>query len=265
MDEEELRFALARLEDLARRCEETNCLSFSAFFGFSEQSALLAALAKRNQKEEIGGIPYLLYGGESESERRCFVFLPSYLDPQSFLEEEKKDPEILLCLRIAPKAEKFASSSSHRDYLGALLSLGIERNRIGDILVGEKDAYAYVTKDLASDISENLASVGRNAVKVEILPPFSCPYAPEFEEKRVSVASLRLDALLAAVFHLSREEAKRQIEAGNVFLTSTSAKPDVRPSPGEHISLKGKGKFVFLEEVGSSKKGKLVVSVKLPR
>lgn len=264
MKEEETKFALGRLEDLARECEERNYLTCSVFFGYSEQSALLEELRKRNWQKDIRGVPYILYGGEKESQRRCFVFLPSYRSEEDFYRSEASSPEVLICLRLYPKAEKFASPMAHRDYLGALLSLGIERNRIGDILCGEKEACVYVSSKLADYLQKNLTSVGRNAIKVAKLPPFSCPYAPSFEQKRISVASLRLDALLAGVFRISREEAKRQIEAGNVFLTSTPSKPDSLPKEGDHISLKGKGMFVFRGEVGASKKGKRVALVELP-
>ncbi len=265
MNEEQIKFALGRLEDLSRECEEKNYLTHSVFFGFSEQSALLEELGKRNRQKDINGVPYLLFGGEEESERRCFVFLPSYMSKEDFLQNESTSPEVLACLHVYPKAEKFATPLTHRDYLGALLSLGIERNRIGDILCGEKEAYIYVSSDLADYLQENLISVGKNPIKTAKLHPFSCPYAPSFEQKRISVSSLRLDSLLAGAFHISREEAKRQIEAGNVFLTSSSPKPDALPKEGEHISLKGKGKFVFLGEAGTSKKGKRIASIKIPK
>ncbi len=265
MDEEETKLALARLNDLSRECEGKSYLTCSPFYGFSEQSALLEALRKQNKQEEINGVPYFLFGGEEESERKCFVFLPPYLAKEGFLQSERESPDVLCCLHIFPKSEKFASPLSHRDYLGALLSLGVERNRIGDILCGEKDAYAYVLNELADYLKENLISVGRNPVKCAKLPSFSCPYAPKFEERRISVASLRLDALLAGAFRISREEAKRQIDAGNVYLTSSSPKPDAVLKEGEHVSLRGKGKFVYLGEGGTSKKGKLIASIKLPK
>ncbi len=265
MEAEEVKIALARLNDLSLECEEQNYLTHSFFYGFSEQSALLEALAKQNKGKEINGVPYSLFGGEEESERRCFVFLPPYLSEEEFIQNEKEAPQVLCCLRLSPKAEKFAVPLSHRDYLGALLSLGIERNRIGDIICGEKEAYVYLFSELADYVKENLISVGRNQIKSAKLPSFSCPYAPKFEEKRVSVASTRLDCLLAGAFHISREEAKRQIEAGNVFLTSTAAKPDALPKEGEHISLRGKGKFIFLGEDGTSKKGKQIALIKLPK
>ncbi len=262
MNEEEIQFALARLGDLSRECEEKNYLTHSAFFGFSEQSLLLEALKRQ---KEVNGVPYVLFGGEEESERRCFVFLPSYLTEEDFLQEKALQEQVLSCLHIYPKAEKFALPLCHRDYLGALLSLGIERNRLGDILCGEKDAYAYVSSELLDYLQTNLTSVGKNPIKTAKAPSFTCPYAPSFQQKRLSVSSLRLDSLLAGAFQISREEAKRQIEAGNVFLTSTTPKPDAFPKEGEHISLRGKGKFVYLGADGVSKKGKPIALIKLPK
>ena len=259
MDESETKLSLARLFDLSEECEERNYLTHSFFFGFSELSALLPLLGNGR---EINGVPYLLYGGEKESERKLFVFLPPYLNEDEFLRQEASEESLLTCLHIYPKAEKFAFPLSHRDYLGALLSLGIERKCIGDIYVGEKEAYAYVISSLTAFIKENLKTVGRNSVKVDALSPFSCPLANEFVETRLPVSSLRLDCLLAAAFKISREEAKKQIEAGNVFLTSSSCKSDALLKEGEHVSLQGKGKFIYVREDGTTKKGKIVAIIK---
>lgn len=259
-------YLLGHVKDLALESERGDYLTSTAFLGFSERARLLKELSVS------GGLPSkpfgrncLFYGGYPEAERTSLIFLPSYYGEESFLEAENQSQILFSCLRIYPKSEKFATPMGHRDYLGALLSLGIERERIGDILFGEKEAYVYVLKENADYIRENLTSVGRNPVKVEEAKPLGCPYRPRFEEKRVPVSSLRLDCLLAAAFHISREEAKRQILAGNVTLTSTSPASDASLNLGEHVSLKGKGKFVFLGEDGQSKKGKVIALIKLAK
>ena len=262
MDESETKLSLARLFDLSKECEERNYLTHSFFFGFSELAAILPSLGKGKQ---INGVPCILYGGEKESERKLFVFLPPYLNEEEFERQEASEESLLTCLHIYPKAEKFASPLSHRDYLGALLSLGIERKCIGDIYVGEKEAYAYVLSSLVPFIKENMKTVGRNSVKIDALSPFSCPLANEFVETRLPVSSLRLDCLLSAAFKISREEAKRQIEAGNVFLTSSSCKSDALLKKSEHVSLRGKGKFIYIGEDGTTKKGKIIAMVKMPK
>lgn len=259
MDEGELDFLWGHILDLAHRCESRDFLTSTAFLGFSERSAISSFLSSEGKDLP----PHLFYGGYAEAERSCLVFLPSYLDEETFRLTEESCPSFISCLHIYPKSEKFALKVGHRDYLGSLLGLGLERERIGDILLGENDAYVYVLSENLAFIRENLVSVGRNPVRVEEVLPSSCPYRPKFLEKRIPVASIRLDSLLSGAFLISREEAKRQIEAGNVFLTESKPKPESYPKQGEHISLKGKGKFVYLGEVGTSRKGKSVVLIKL--
>lgn len=259
MDNEELDFLWGHVRDLAARTEERDYLTSTSFLSFS----LRCALERKIAAEGSSFPPHLFFGGYEEAERCLLVFLPSYMDGPSFLDGESQSPSLLSCLHVFPKSDKFAVKAGHRDYLGSLLGLGLERERVGDILLGETDAYVYALKDNLAFIKENLVSVGRNPVKIEEVPLSSCPYKPRFAEKRVSVASIRLDSLLSGAFLISREEAKRQIEAGNVFLTETAAKPESCPKEGEHVSLRGKGKFVYLGECGTSKKGKTIVLVKL--
>lgn len=266
MANEDVAYLLGHVKDLAMQSQKGDYLTSTAFLGFSERARLLLELSKSgNSQSRIHGRDCLFYGGYEEAERTALVFLPSYWDEKAFLEEERKSPFLITCLRIYPKAEKFATPMGHRDYLGALLSLGIERERVGDILFTEKEAYVYVLKENADFIKSNLASVSRNPVKIEEVDPLSCPYRPKFLEKRVPVSSLRLDCLLAGAFLISREEAKRQIQAGNATLTSTSPTSDAYLKEGEHVSLKGKGKFVYLGEDGQSKKGKIIALIKIAK
>lgn len=266
MSNEQTAYLLGHIKDLCLQSQKGDYLTSTAFLGFSERARLVLELSKTgNSSNRIYGRDCLFYGGYEEAERAVLVFLPSYSGKDEFLKEEETAPFLITCLRIYPKSEKFANPMTHRDYLGALLSLGIERERIGDILFGEKEAYVYVLKLNADFIKDNLTSVGRNPVKVEEVNPSTCPYRPNFLEKRVPVSSLRLDCLLAGAFLISREEAKRQIQAGNVTLTSTVPSQDATLKEGEHVSLRGKGKFVFLGEDGQSKKGKTIALIKIAK
>ena len=88
----------------------------------------------------------------------------------------------------------------------------------------------------------------------------------EFETRRITYESNRLDAIVSSVFRLSREDAKKAIETGMVFLTSASIpKPSSTVEEGDHISMKGEGKVIFLNEIGTSKKGKNVAEIKVPK
>lgn len=263
---DELDSFYAHAKDLAGACLRNDYLTCTSFLGFSLQSAFANKLASdgRSLSRPFGAEGFF-YGGYPEAERKILVFLPSYLGQEDVLASEEGDLQPLSCLHIAPKSEKFASKMGHRDYLGALLGLGIERERIGDILVGENDAYVYVKKENADFIVSSLKEVGRNKVIVQKAGLLSCPYRPEMEERSFSVTSPRLDAILSGAFHLSREQAKEEIEAGNVFCTSAPSRVDAHPKTGEHISLRGKGKFLYLGEAGTSKKGKAIVRIKIPK
>lgn len=263
---DELDSFYAHAKDLAGACLRDDYLTCTSFLGFSQQSAFASKLVSEGYSlSRPFGAEGFFYGGYPEAERKVLVFLPSYLTQEDILASEDGDLQPLSCLHMVPKSEKFASKMGHRDYLGALLGLGVERERIGDILVGESDAYAYVKKENAEFIASSLKEVGRNKVIVQEVGLLSCPYRPEMEERSFSVSSLRLDTILAGAFHLSREQAKEQIDAGNVFCTSAPSRVDARPKIGEHISLRGKGKFLYLGGAGTSKKGKIIVKIKIPK
>ena len=118
---------LRHLEDLYRRAEKQNTYLYSAFLTPAEQAAFLAAAPK-------GGIACRLEGGAAAAERRLIIFGSE--------EDFGYPPEPPLCvLSVRPASEKFAEALTHRDYLGAVLALGIERENVGDIIVREKEAY----------------------------------------------------------------------------------------------------------------------------
>ncbi len=248
-------YFVSHIKDLKRECIEKDYLTYSSFLGLLEQAKL---------KREM---PYLItdkvrYYAEENAERKILVFLPSYY---SSLEEAMEEIKLISLLLISPKSEKFSEAISHRDVLGALMSLGIERETIGDIIIHEKSAYVYVLSSLKEEILSSLDSIAHNKVKVSELPSLICPYAPKYIEKTISVPSNRLDAILSEVFPISRETAKKHIENGNVYASEHEViKNDVSLKEGEAISLRGYGKFYYLKEVGISKKGKLRILVKKP-
>lgn len=258
-NEKETSVLLGHLKDLGYEAESRGEITHSAFLGFSLRSFLASYLS-----HEFSGVNHFYYSPLEEAEMMSMVFLPEGVSKEEFLEEERQAPSVISCLHVYPKAEKFASPLTHRDFLGALLALGIERERVGDILIEGKESYVYLLSDTLPYVKENLLSVGRVAVKCEEANPFSCPFAPSFEERGYPVASLRLDALIAEVYHLSREQAKELIQAGNVRTTySPSPKAQYEPKEGEHVSIFGKGKFIYLGNEGTSRKGKPIAKIKI--
>jgi len=259
-----------RLRDLAGRTLRSDYLTHSAFldpYGAAIFDHLLRSQGTGGDgKGSLEGVPCFLYGGFEEAERCCAVFLPSYLDREAFLEGEKEDPQVVACLEIRPLQDKFADDLTHRDFLGALMHLGIEREQVGDILTGDSRAFVFVMKDISPFIISELTRVRHTVVSVREIPLSDCSIRPVLEEKTGSVASERLDAVAAMAFKLSRTSAAKLIQGEKAAVDGRLVTdPDQRLIPGQKISLRGYGKCIYQGEVKRTKKDRLMVRVLLYR
>lgn len=268
MDEKD--YLQGRLTDLALRASRNEYMTHSAFLDPAGQSVFDRLLRSRGtgggSRGALEGVPCLLYGGFADAERRAAVFLPSYLDEETFLEGEQEDPQVISCLEIRPLQEKFADTLSHRDFLGALMHLGIEREQIGDILTEESCACVYVMKDMASFIAGELTRVRHTMVTVKEIPPSQCQIRPVLEEKTGSVASERLDCVTAMAFKLSRTTAAKLIEGEKAAIDGRLVtSPDEHLLPGQKISLRGYGKCLYEGPVHRTRKDRLLVRIFLFR
>ena len=148
----------------------------------------------------------------------------------------------------------------HRDYMGAILGMGIGREWLGDIRVEGSKAYVFCLPSVLRHLL-GIEKVGRVSVKAEEVPLSAIP-APKRQVKELSfsVMSMRLDAIAAGMFHLSRTEASRQIEAGALSLNYEEClKTDKSVQEGDILSLRGAGKGKILGTGGTSRKGRLFV------
>ena len=259
-----------RLRDLAGRTLRNDYLTHSAFldpWGTAIFDHLLRSGGTGGDgKGSLEGVPCFLYGGFEDAERNLAVFLPSYLDRETFLMEEKEDPQVISCLEVRPLQDKFADDLTHRDFLGALMHLGIEREQVGDILTEDSRAFVFVVKDIGPFIISELTRVRHTVVSVREIPLSECRIRPVLEERTGSVASERLDAVTAMAFKLSRTTAAKLIQGEKAALDGRLVTdPDRRLMPGQKISLRGYGKCIYQGEVKSSKKDRLMGRVLLYR
>jgi RNA-binding protein YlmH len=265
---EEKEFLKRRLCELAERASGDGYKTHSYFLSADEQALLLELAGEKKanlQASKVGEATYFAYGGGSEVERKVLFFLPEFLSKEDELANEENG-ETLACLHIEGKKAAYAEELDHRDYLGALMSLGYEREQFGDILVAGKEAYVFCFKAIAAEVAKNLLSVRHTYVKTTILLPKDCPIQPHYEEKRINVASLRLDGIIAEIYGLSREDGKALVEAGDVILDGLEkSNAAYLLKGGERISVKGHGKFLFVGEETLSRKGRLFVLVKIYR
>ena len=236
---------LRRAEDLCARCERTCTVTATNFLTPAEVLQVQSWARHR-------GCAMLLSGGTENTERRVAFFLPDWLDPEDFDVSEE--------IRAVRITHRFGTLS-HRDYLGALLGLGVKREWLGDILVEDGGATVLCLKSIEPHLL-TLEQVGRWGVKTQPVP-LSDITPPERKVKPVSftVQSSRLDAVTAGLFRISRTSAAERIRAGDVQLNYTLCQqPDAAVQPGDSLSLRGSGKAQLTEIGGQSRKGRVFLA-----
>ena len=257
---------LKRAGELAGRAYQNGYVTHTDFLTEGERMDFLSAAAggKRLNTGVYKGVEWVLHGGWEEAERSVLYFLPDYMDAEDFLRQQDEEPEAVSCLSITPVTRRFAEPLTHRDYLGALMNLGIERDRIGDILTGDEQAYAFVLADNADMICRELIRVRRTSVTCLRVAPRQCGVRSEYEEKEGSVSSERLDAILAMVYHLARGRAQELIEHELVMIDGKPAfSGGYDLKPGSRVSVRGYGKFQYLGVGNQTKKGRFYARVKI--
>ena len=240
---------LRRLADLSRRCEKDGIVTASVFLTPAER------FEAEHSPEINGGPSYFFCGGYGDAERTVCFFVPYYMEA-----DEIQADDYISCIRL----KAHFGEPGHRDYLGAVIGMGIGRERVGDILVNGDEAVLFCVNSVSRHLL-GIDKVGKYSVSAELVP-ISEANIPERKLKEVSfsVASLRLDSVVAGMFHLSRTEAARRIACGEVSLNYTQCmKTDVRPSPGDIVSVRHAGKGKLTGTGGTSRKGRLFVSAEV--
>ena len=203
-----------RLLELSRTAYQRDIIMFSDFLNLNEQN-ILHTLPKEKLSTRISS-----FGGYESAERQMAAFIPEAL----YLRYGKKElsPDEIgypfSVLSVIPLNRKFAEVLSHRDYLGALLNLGIERSKLGDILITGDEALVFAHNDMCDFISSELTRVRHTMVRASRKECALKDYSPDFEEIRGTVASVRLDSLLPLAFSSSRTRLSGLIEGAKVFV-----------------------------------------------
>lgn len=237
---------IKKMKETADLAYRRGIVSFSDFLDLYE----IHMIHSVNWKEH--GVSLCLSGGYDTAERQMAAFLPDALS------YEWEYP--FTCVKISASALKFSLPMSHRDYLGAVLGLGIERRVIGDILAGEREAFLFCEDSMVSFLQSELHTVGRNAVTVSLCTdPGEIPL-PREEEITGTVASPRLDAVIALAFHGSRSSLLPLIGEGKVFVNGRQIPTGgFTLNPGDLVSVRGCGKFRFDGCTAKTRKGRSLI------
>ena len=150
----------------------------------------------------------------------------------------------------------------HKDILGSLMSLGIKRQKIGEITEKDGEFYVEVKKEISGFLLQNLEKIRHSPI--ELIPcEFEIERVQKFEELFFTVSSLRLDCIVSAICGLSREKAKQYIISGNVKINHTEETDNKRQvSLNDVISIRKYGRFVYDTDSGLSRKDKYKIIIK---
>jgi len=236
---------LSSASDLYDLCEKRAEPVFSKFYDEAEQ-----AILKDNGLLQPSA---MMFGGHAECERKILGVFPEW---------EETDTEAYP-IGIIKISHTFKKELSHRDYLGSLMGLGIERDRTGDILVYEDFAYVFVHDSVKSYILNNLKKIGSMGVKVseEKLSGFVYPER-RTQALNVVAASLRLDAVVSASLNISRNDASSLISHERVSVNHR-LRTDLskKLSEGDLISVRGFGRYLVSSVGDETRKGRLHITV----
>lgn len=239
---EELNQCLRRLDELATRAEKTGRPCFSSFLSPAEAERV-ESIARRH------GLWARMEGGYPDAERRMACF---------WAEDEDTDFPIAAVELTWPRQ----NAPEHRDILGSVMGLGLDRRCVGDIALMPEAAYLFAEERMAEHIAQNLLSAGRVHLQTRLLDELPPIQPLPGEEVRDTVSSLRLDAVVAGGFRLSRGTVAELIGMGRVKLRHLpEERPDARVGQGDAISVRGYGRLT-VDAVGQpNRKGRLPLTM----
>ena len=252
---------LARLDDKARRCSENSMITSSDFLDMHQRS--LAAEMRLNYP----GVKRIFYGVFEGAERCVAVFLPEYIEAENEAElaaffAENPDDNPLAVFEI--EKDRFSPDLSHRDYLGALMGLGIRRELTGDINVEKSGCKMAVVCKIAPFIVDNMDKAGRGTLKAKIIPAAEAAEGTKSTgvADSFTVSSMRLDSVVKNAFRVSRGDAANAVESGVVFVNDVEClKPDKKICSGDKIVYRRKGRIIINDCSSLSKKGRIIVEI----
>lgn len=247
-DEEKL--LINRIKDLANSSYNQNRYTFSQFLTVEEQGIV------ESIRVEIKHVAYEFYGGNECCERQVLRF--GSMDSLGYEEEFP-----ISTLLIEPLIDKFSDDLSHRDFLGALMNLGIKRNVIGDIIVKGKCAYVFCLDEASDYIISELTRIKHTSVKIKKVEGKIDELERSLEEMSVLVSAPRIDAVVAAICKISRGKALELFREKKVLLNNRICENNsLSLKPETTITIRGYGKFIYDGEGGTTRKDRVYLKMR---
>ena len=245
------RLVLARVLDKLDLTRNRGIPAHTFFLSLAERAAAERLIAASGRPR------HRFWGGYEEAERTVCAFLPDWLEAEDW----RAGPDCpLRALRLSVPA---GAGLTHRDFLGSILGLGITREKVGDLLVGEEGCQAVLLRELEHVLLSQLDQVGRQRVRVSPMAPADLtPPVRQVKQIRDTVATLRLDAVAASGFSISRSKMADLISSKKLMLNGRECdKPDRPVGEGDVLVCRGLGKCVLSTISGPSKKGRIMIVI----
>lgn len=241
-------FFRKRIMDLAAQSDRSCRFTFTDFLTEAEYAEFCAV------SSQLPPCGYSVSGGRADAGRVMIRFGSE--ENLGFAEDFP-----ISCLHIAPLQEKFAEKLAHRDILGAVMHLGIERGEIGDILTEEKNAYLFCKTAMADYLCRELTRIRHTSVCCQVTDALPDAVSTHCEPGTVQAASARIDGVISKIYHISRGDCAALFRAGRVFVDGAVTENNSRVlKEGEKVSVRGYGKFRYLGISGTTRKGKTIVT-----
>ncbi|MDO5559640.1 MAG: YlmH/Sll1252 family protein [Oscillospiraceae bacterium] len=236
-----------RFEDLVDKSYKYNKFTFTSFLTEAELSEFF------EMRLPVSSADYKISGGREGADRVMIRFG----NPEELGYEEEFP---ICCIKVEPLQKKFADNLTHRDFLGALMNLGINRSELGDILVDDKAAFILCTENMADFLCSEITRVRHttvNAVRVSEIPE---NLGEKVSEEEVQVSSERIDGVISKIYRISRGNCVELFRTKKVFVNSKCTENNsYMLKEGDRVSVRGFGKFRFLTIGGFTRKGNKIV------
>ena len=267
-NDKEEQLIVRRFKDLAYMAETRYMNTFTGFLGMQELSLFL------EHKKQYSNVSYSVFGGLMDSERKmvCFHGMEDSMNSSLY---ERKGLELILtqeayqqyypirCIHIVPLNKKFSDTLTHRDFLGAILNLGIDRSKVGDILLQENEAYVFCEDTISDFIVMQLTKIKHTNVKLTQVEFESLNIERKYIELSGTVSSIRLDSIISTAFKTSRSSLTGFIAGGKVFVNGRQTEQNSYvPKDHDVISVRGLGKFEYIGTTNQTKKGRYSIRIK---
>ncbi len=247
----EERMVLARVLDQMERTQSRSIPCATQFLSPAQRAAAEPILAA------CGHPKHLFWGGYEGAERTVCIFLPDWLEGEDVPKGED-DPTAAVEALFPPGAEL-----THRDLLGGLMGIGLTREKVGDLIVGEASAQIVALKEAVPIILSQFDQAGRHRLRLRELPLSELAPAPvQIRLVKDTVATLRLDAVLSSGFSIARGKAADLISGGRVSVNHRECtKSDKAVAEGDVLTCRGLGKCVLKTVGGQSRKGRIIIEI----